>query len=49
MRQNNLKIDEIIMEISAYLVANPNSFYMQKLEILEIQNHFKTQIKSKRS
>ncbi|WP_300842779.1 ATP phosphoribosyltransferase [Helicobacter sp. UBA3407] len=46
MRQNNLKIDETIMEISAYLVANPNSFYAQKLEILEIQKFFKTQIQS---
>lgn len=45
MRQNNLKIDEIIMEVSAYLVANPNSFYAQKLEILRIQDYFKTQIK----
>ncbi|MBX7490906.1 ATP phosphoribosyltransferase [Helicobacter turcicus] len=41
MRQNNLKIDHTIMEISAYLVANPNSFYRQKQKILEIQNHFK--------
>lgn len=37
MRQNHLKIDEIIMESSAHLVANPNSFYEKKGEILEIQ------------
>lgn len=41
MRQNNLKIDYTIMDVSAYLVANPNSFYTQKQKILEIQNHFK--------
>ncbi|EEO25314.1 ATP phosphoribosyltransferase [Helicobacter winghamensis] len=41
MRQNNLKIDYTIMDISAYLVANPNSFYRQKQRILEIQNYFK--------
>lgn len=44
MRQNNLKIDKIIMDISAYLVANPNSYYAQKQEILKIQNYFKTHI-----
>ncbi|WP_299548545.1 ATP phosphoribosyltransferase [uncultured Helicobacter sp.] len=41
MRQNHLKIDYTIMDISAYLVANPNSFYLQKQKILEIQSHFK--------
>lgn len=44
MRQNNLKIDKIIMDISAYLVVNPNSYYAQKQEILKIQNYFKTHI-----
>ena len=42
MRQNNLKIDLTLMNISAYLVANPNSFYAQKQKILAIQNHFKS-------
>lgn len=42
MRQNSLKIDLTIMEVSAYLVANSNSFYAQKQNILEIQNYFKT-------
>lgn len=41
MRQNHLKIDYTIMEVSAYLVANPNSFYLQKQKILEIQKYFK--------
>lgn len=45
LRQNNLKIDEVIMEVSAYLVANSNSFYAQKREILEIQKYFKKFIK----
>ena len=45
LRQNNLKIDEVIMEVSAYLVANSNSFYAQKREILEIQKYFKNLIK----
>lgn len=45
LRQNNLKIDEVIMEVSAYLVANSNSFYAQKREILEIQKYFKNFIK----
>ncbi len=45
MRQNNLKIDLEIMDISAYLVANKNSYYAKKDEILRIQNHFKQHIK----
>lgn len=41
IEQNNLKIDEVIMEVSAYLVANENSFYTKKDEILKIQEFFK--------
>lgn len=44
LKQNHLKIDEIIMEISAYLVANKNSFYEKKGEILEIKKHFQNSI-----
>lgn len=44
MEQNNLKIDEVIMESSAYLIANRNSFYEQKSRILEIQNFFKARL-----
>ena len=44
LKQNNLKIDEIIMEISAYLVANKNSFYEKKDRILEIKKHFEQSI-----
>ena len=36
MKQNNLKIDEVIMESSAYLVANHNSFYQKQKEILDL-------------
>ncbi|CAM2974430.1 ATP phosphoribosyltransferase [Helicobacter burdigaliensis] len=45
MRQNNLKIDAVIMEISAYLVANRNSFYEKKEEILHLHEFFKNHIK----
>ncbi|TLD97512.1 ATP phosphoribosyltransferase [Helicobacter jaachi] len=41
MRQNNLKIDEVIMESSAYLVANKNSFYEKKELILSLYNRLK--------
>lgn len=36
MKQNNLKIDEVIMESSAYLIANQNSFYQKQEEILSL-------------
>lgn len=36
MKQNNLKIDEVIMQSSVYLIANKNSFYLKKQEILSI-------------
>ena len=42
MKQNNLQIDEIIMESSAYLIANSNSFYDKKDRILELQHNLKT-------
>lgn len=38
MKENNLKIDEVILESSAYLIANVNSFYAQKSEILGLYN-----------
>lgn len=40
MKQNRLKVDEVIMESSAYMVANPNSFYEKKEQILELQRQF---------
>ena len=36
MKQNHLQTDEVIMESSAYLVANKNSFYEKKKLILDI-------------
>lgn len=44
MRQNNLKIDEVLMSISSYLVANKNSYYAKKSEILGISDFFKSKI-----
>ena len=45
MKQNGLKVVETIMESSAYLIANKNSFISKKKEILElydkIQKHLK--------
>ena len=41
MAQNNLKIDEVIMESSAYLVVNNNSFYEKKEQILALYNELK--------
>lgn len=36
MKQHNLKVDEVIMESSAFLVANQNSFYTKKTQILDL-------------
>ncbi len=38
IRQNNLQIDEVIMESSAYLIANTNSFFSKKELIFELKN-----------
>ncbi|STQ86432.1 ATP phosphoribosyltransferase [Helicobacter muridarum] len=40
MKQNNLQIDEVIMESSAHLIANVNSFFVQKQTILHLQDSF---------
>ena len=42
MKQNNLKIDEVIMESSAYLIANTNSFYEKKEQILALYDNLKS-------
>lgn len=42
MKQNNLKVDEVIMESSAYLIANKNSFYSKKQFILDLQYKINT-------
>lgn len=41
MKENNLKIDEVILESSAYLVANNNSFYSKKNDILNLYDEIK--------
>ncbi len=38
MKQNGLKVVETIMESSAYLIANKNSFISKKKEVLNIYN-----------
>ena len=43
MKQNHLKVDQVIMESSAYMVANRNSFYEKKEQILELQARFAEQ------
>ena len=37
MKQNGLKVGDTIMETSAHLISNKNSFYLKKEEILEIK------------
>lgn len=39
MKQHNLKVDEVIMESSAFLIANQNSFYAKKTEILSLYDN----------
>ncbi|RDU57336.1 ATP phosphoribosyltransferase [Helicobacter sp. MIT 99-5507] len=45
MKENNLEIDEVILESSAYLIANRNSFYSKKHAILDIYNKLESLIK----
>lgn len=40
MKQHNLKVDEVIMESSAFLIANQNSFYAKKTQILDLYKKF---------
>jgi len=44
MRENGLKVAEDIMESSAHLIANKNSFFEKKSEILELYNLLKEAI-----
>ena len=46
MKENNLEVDEIILESSAYLIANRNSFYVKKHTILDIYNKLESLIKN---
>ncbi|MFP4331784.1 MAG: ATP phosphoribosyltransferase [Campylobacterales bacterium] len=45
LKQNNLVERELIMHSSAYLVANKNSFYAKKNEILNIEELIKKELK----
>ncbi len=42
MRENGLKVAEDIMDSSAHLIANKNSFYAKKSEILSLYEKIKT-------
>ena len=46
MRQNGLKVVETIMESSAYLIANKNSFIEKKEEIISLYTKISKEIKS---
>lgn len=47
MRENHLKIDEVILESSAYLIANNNSFYAKKNDILNLYSKIEAVIGEK--
>jgi len=46
MRENGLKVAEDIMDSSAHLIANKNSFFEKKSEILELYNLLKKTVDS---
>ncbi len=45
MKQNGLEVVETIMESSTYLIANKNSFFEKKSEVLDIYEKINTTIK----
>ena len=47
MRENGLKVAEDNMESSAHLIANKNSFFEKKAEILELYNLLKEAIENR--
>jgi len=47
MRENGLKVAENIMDSSAHLIANQNSFYSKKSEILDLYNRIKEVVNNK--
>ncbi len=49
MRENGLKVAEDIMDSSAHLVANKNSFYAKKDEILSLYTKIKEVVESRES
>jgi len=46
MRENGLKVAEEIMDSSAYLIANKNSYYAKKEEILALYEKIKAVVES---
>ncbi|QOG12900.1 ATP phosphoribosyltransferase [Arcobacter sp. FWKO B] len=44
MKQNGLKVGETIMESSAHLIANKNSYYLKKQAILKLKNEMQKYI-----
>ncbi|MCK9337631.1 MAG: ATP phosphoribosyltransferase [Arcobacteraceae bacterium] len=44
MKQNGLKVGETIMETSAHLIANKNSYYLKKEAIMQLKNEIKKYI-----
>lgn len=49
MKENGLKVAEDIMDSSAHLIANKNSFYSKKSEILSLYEKIKTVVQSRES
>ena len=49
MRENGLKVAEDIMDSSAHLIANKNSYYAKKDEILALYEKIKTVVESRES
>jgi ATP phosphoribosyltransferase len=49
MKQNGLEVVEDIMESSTYLIANKNSFFEKKSEVLDIYEKIEKVIKAEQS
>ncbi len=47
MRENGLKVAEEIMDSSAHLIANPNSYYAHKTNVLELYDVINEKLKMK--
>jgi len=47
MRENGLKVAENIMDSSAHLIANKNSFYVKKEAILFLYEKIRTIVESR--
>ena len=47
MRENGLKVAQDIMDSSAHLIANKNSYYSKKDEILSIYSEIKKVVKAR--